>query len=68
MNGKLDGKYSVWYANGQLRESRYYRKGYKAGTHEGFWSDGSKKFLYHYNNKVGFRGLDKSGIKMDNCI
>ena len=48
--GERFGKMLLWYADGRLAQTRFYRKNQKHGTHKGFWPNGEPKFVYHFIN------------------
>jgi len=54
--GKREGYSNKWYADGKKFEQRYYSNGYKVGEHIGWWNNGAKKFIYHFNNLGQYQG------------
>jgi antitoxin component YwqK of YwqJK toxin-antitoxin module len=48
LNGKEDGEWRRFYANGQISERRDYSNGVKIGVYMGWWPDGTKRLLYHF--------------------
>lgn len=50
INGLEDGEWRMYYANKQLMERRYYSKGKKTDVFEGWWPNGEKRLLYHFND------------------
>ncbi|MBU3011417.1 hypothetical protein KO506_08385 [Polaribacter vadi] len=57
-NGKLNGIYRSFYANGNPFEIRSYKENVSVGNHFGYWKDSKKlKFSYNYQNnkKEGFQ-------------
>jgi antitoxin component YwqK of YwqJK toxin-antitoxin module len=58
INGKENGWSKRWYANDQLAEERYFENAEKEGNGIGYWSNGEKKFSYHYHKDM-FEGLQQ---------
>jgi antitoxin component YwqK of YwqJK toxin-antitoxin module len=50
VNGTEDGEWRSYYSNGQLQERRYYSDGKKTDIYEGWWPNGNKRLLYHFEN------------------
>ena len=49
VDGRLHGRYTSYYANGDPYETRTYSNGLSTGTHIGYWEGaGHKKFEYNY--------------------
>ncbi len=46
LQGKLHGRTSKWYPNGQLKESRMYANGRKQGKQVAYWQNGLKRFEF----------------------
>lgn len=49
-NGVEEGAQKTWYDNKQLAEQRFYINGKKEGLQQGWWPDGSPKFMYTANS------------------
>lgn len=49
-DGKEDGEWRRYFANGQLMERRYFERGKKAGTYTAWWPNGRQRLLYHFAN------------------
>jgi antitoxin component YwqK of YwqJK toxin-antitoxin module len=54
--GKKHGSEKYWSKSGALIQERFYKNGYKTGTHSAWWSPKSPKFVYHFNNQGAFHG------------
>lgn len=54
--GKLEGKSIKWFQGGSLCEERNYINGNKTGTHNGWWPNGTNRFVYHFNNEGQYEG------------
>ena len=48
--GKEEGRAYQKYANGMLKEERFYNKGWKQGTHQGWWENGKRRFVANFKN------------------
>ncbi len=49
--GRKHGQEIKVFLNDSLAELRMYHRGIKVGVHEGWWSNGYKKFEYYFNEK-----------------
>mgnify|MGYP005990188139 FL=1 len=58
-NGKREGDYFGWYANGSKWFQRFYSKGIKVKTHKGWFKNGQQMFEYQINNKGVYDGFVK---------
>lgn len=51
-NGVEEGFQRKWYPGKKLEEERFYINGKKEGIHQGWWSNGQKRFYFSaYNNE-----------------
>ena len=48
--GREDGKWRKYYANGQLKEERTYHNGKKTGVYAAWWDNARKQLEYHFDN------------------
>lgn len=65
-NGLKEGRYVLYYSNGNLREERYFSAGKKFGTALGYWPAGQIKFTYHYSNDL-FDGVQEEWFQNGKC-
>lgn len=63
VGGKKHGFENQWYKNGEKLIERFYKAGFKTGTHKSWWEDGMLKFEYHFNEKGEFHGIVKEWYK-----
>ena len=47
VDGKVHGNFESWYEDGFIFEQRTFMNGLKVGIHNGWWSNGQKKFIYN---------------------
>lgn len=59
IHGKKEGEERKIYDNQRVAEIRFYKKGYKVGTHQGWYPDGRLKFEYHFNEDGVYHGTFK---------
>lgn len=59
VDGKKHGEERKIYDNKVIAEIRFYKNGYKVGTHKGWYNDGNVKFEYHYNDRGMYNGSFK---------
>ena len=55
-DGKVHGNFESWYVDGSIFEQRFFMNGLKIGVHQGWWSNGKKKFIYHFNVQGQYQG------------
>lgn len=51
-NGKENGQMRSWYSNRQLKEYRFFNKGWQEQEAKGWWPDGKQRFVYHFAGDV----------------
>jgi len=66
LNGKKNGIEKKWYKSGKITSERNYFKNLKIGVHEGYWENGSSKFLYHFNSNGEYMGTVEEWYKNGN--
>lgn len=57
--GKRQGFYRGWYANGKKWFERFYTKGLKSQVHRGWYANGNQMFEYHFNSNGRYDGSVK---------
>jgi len=63
LKGKKNGFERHWYKNHTLAIDRTYHNGLKVGIHYGFWENGKKKFIYHFNDQGAYEGSVKEWFR-----
>lgn len=66
-NGLRHGTWKKFHSNGQLREKRVFKKGLKVDLYEGFYSDGSKNFVFMFKNGE-YNGTNRIWTKVGQII
>ena len=50
IKGKLEGKWTIWFENGQLSAGAYYKKGELNGLYESYYQNGQLSLRGYYKN------------------
>ena len=48
INGRQEGLQQLYFNDGMIAESRYFKDGEKDSTHTGWWENGKLRFEYHF--------------------
>lgn len=50
LDGLEHGTWKLFYPNGRLAETRYFKRGKKEGEYLAYWENGTKKLEYHFKD------------------
>ena len=62
LNGRRHGRAYTFHEDGRFASERLFRAGDREGTHIGWWADGGRQFIYHYEHDL-FQGEQLSYYK-----